>query len=171
MNRLSYITKFCRTIVKKNICLFLFFLIFFPCIVTAQSYPGLRSEAKNIIKEISKLKKKYPHFKYFRFKKNISESQDSTFWISLHYEQKMVKMPKHERDSVIKTSAYTLVPDEKDGISLTMYFFTGQWKGQAVPFKQYELGKLNLIFFLNAGSNTEKITNEIDKIIKKRYPY
>lgn len=157
-----------RFVIRLRLVLIGFILVFFVISAPAQSFPELRASAKDIIKDISKLKKKYPHFKKFKASKKLSESKDTSFWISMHYEHNMKKVENSKKDAQLKSSATINVPDEKDGISLTLYFFRGQWTGQALPYKQYQIGKMNMIFFLSAGEKTKEIFSEIEKIISTK---
>jgi len=123
-----------------------------------------RKLADSIHGMIASLSDRYPQLSDYRHG-GWRESAPDRFWLAYHYSKGVGWKPNPKRRPGVKGDARikTFTPD---GVSLDLYFFEGEWTGQAAVHPK-TLGKIRLVMFLEGPSTPEfaSLQKEIGKIV------
>ena len=116
------------------------------------AYSGI---AHRVLDRIVALKKQYPHLASLQQDVRKEESADK-LWVAFHYTHAMSWAPNPDRHPFTKGDAQIKVFSKTDGVEVNLYFFEGDWPGQAtVPYPLFQIGKMNVVTFIEGAETPE----------------
>ena len=108
-----------------------------------QQVENYRQIAHRIISRIVALKDRYPHLASIDTAAHKEEARDK-LWIAYHYTHGMSWVPNPNYAPLKKSSRRLKSFSAKDGIELNLYFYEGEWMGQAVV-RPVHIGAMNVV--------------------------
>lgn len=147
---------------KPKMCL-LFVMIVTSSGLPAESAPGAlkmqevemyRQIAQHIFNRIAALKDKYPHLALIESAVRKEDAGDK-LWIAYHYTHGMSWVPNPDYDPRKKGSRRLKSFSPNDGIELNLYFYEGEWMGQAAV-RPVNIGAMKIVSFIE-GDKTPSV--------------
>ena len=125
-----------------------------PARLTAAEREADRRIAKRVFARVVALKTRYPHLAAVERETKSEDSADK-LWIAYHYEHGMSWKRNPDYDPRKKGGARVKVFSPDDGIELNLYFFEGDWLGQAAVTPR-ALGSMKVVLFVE-GAQTPAV--------------
>ena len=113
-----------------------------------------RQIAHRIFERIVALKDRYPHLASIDSAARSDEARDK-LWIAYHYTHGMSWTPNPNYNPHTKGGRELKLFSAKDGIELNLYFYEGEWMGQAVV-RPLHIGAMNVVTFIE-GRETASV--------------
>ena len=115
-------------------------------------YSGI---AHHVFERIVGLKKQYPHLASLEQDAQKEEAADK-LWVAFHYTHAMSWAPNPDYHPFTKGSDRIKVFSKTEGLELNIYFFEGDWLGQAaVPHPLFQIGEMNIVTFIEGAEAPE----------------
>jgi len=113
-----------------------------------------RQIAHRIFGRIAALKDRYPHLALIDTTVRKEEAGDK-LWLAYHYTHGMSWVPNPHYDPRKKDNRELKSFSSKDGIELNLYFYEGEWMGQAAV-RPIDIGAMKVVSFVE-GSKTPSV--------------
>ncbi len=117
--------------------------------VKMQEAKMYRQIAHRIFDKIVALKDRYPHLALIDSAVRKEEAKDK-LWIAYHYTHGMSWILNPNYDPLKKGSRRLKSFSSNDGIELNLYFYEGDWMGQAVV-RPVNIGAMKVVTFVEGG--------------------
>jgi hypothetical protein len=130
-----------------------------------QEVEKYRQIAHRIIDHIVALKDRYPHLTSIDNTAHKEEAREK-LWIAYHYTHGMSWIPNPNYNPLKKGSRRLKSFSAKDGIELNLYFYEGEWMGQAAV-RPLHIGAMNIVTLIE-GSDTpsvEALRRDVARIV------
>jgi hypothetical protein len=125
-----------------------------PPRLTQEEVASYRTTARLVFSRVAALKDRFPHLTAIGTA--VREEDDPRrLWISYHYEHGLSLVPNPDYRAGLKSSATLKSFSPTDGIELNIYFFEGQWPGQAAVWP-VAIGAMNVVVFIE-GQETDQL--------------
>jgi len=156
-------------------CLLVFMLVTSSGLL-AESTPGTlkrqevemyRQIAHHVFNRIVALKDKYPHLALIESAVRKEDARDK-LWIAYHYTHGLSWVPNPHHDPHKKSSPRLKSFSPKDGIELNLYFYEGEWMGQAAV-RPVNIGAMKVVSFID-GDKTQSVAalrHDIGEIVSE----
>jgi hypothetical protein len=160
---------------KPGMCLLVFMLVTSSGLL-AESTPGTlkrqevemyRQIARHVFNRIVALKDKYPHLALIESAVRKEDARDK-LWIAYHYTHGLSWVPNPHHDPHKKSSPRLKSFSPKDGIELNLYFYEGEWMGQAAV-RPVNIGAMKVVSFID-GDKTQSVAalrHDIGEIVSE----
>src|SRR5579864_3491779 len=160
---------------KPGMCLLVFMLVTSSGLL-AESTPGTlkrqevemyRQIAHHVFNRIVALKDKYPHLALIESAVRKEDARDK-LWIAYHYTHGLSWVPNPHHDPHKKSSPRLKSFSPKDGIELNLYFYEGEWMGQAAV-RPVNIGAMKVVSFID-GDKTQSVAalrHDIGEIVSE----
>jgi hypothetical protein len=124
-----------------------------------------RQIAHRIFDKIVALKDRYPHLALIDSAVRKEEAKDK-LWIAYHYTHGMSWIPNPNYDPLKKGSQRLKSFSSNDGIQLNLYFYEGEWMGQAVV-RPVDIGAMKVVSFIEGGEtpSVAALRHDIGEIV------
>jgi hypothetical protein len=86
------------------------------------------------------------------------EESQERLWIAYHYTHGMSRLPNPEHKPVEKGGA-TVKSFADDGVELNLYFYEGDWMGQAAV-SPLQIGQMKIVIFIKGSRAPRKALGE-----------
>jgi len=113
-----------------------------------------RQIAHRIFDRIVALKDRYPHLALADSAMRKEEAKDK-LWVAYHYIHGMSWVSNPNYDPLKKGSRRLKSFSSKDGIELNLYFYEGEWMGQAAV-RPVDIGAMKVVTFIE-GAETPSV--------------
>lgn len=126
-----------------------------------------RQIAQHIFNRIVALRGKYPHLALIESAVRKEDAGDK-LWIAYHYTHGMSWVPNPHYDPEKKSSPRLKSFSPKDGIELNLYFYEGEWTGQAAV-RPVNIGAMKVVPFIE-GDKTPSVAalqHDIGEIVSE----
>src|SRR5215469_8932601 len=120
-----------------------------PSPLKMQEVEMYRQIAHHIFDKIVALKDRYPHLALIDNAVRKEEAKDR-LWIAYHYTHGMSWIPNPNYNPLKKGSRRLKSFSSNDGIELNLYFYEGEWMGQAVV-RPVDIGAMKVVTFIEGG--------------------
>lgn len=138
-----------------------------PGALKKQEVEMYRQIANHVFNRIVALKDKYPHLALIESAVRKEYAGDK-LWIAYHYTHGMSWVPNPHYDPHKKSSPRLKSFSPKDGIELNLYFYEGEWMGQAAV-RPVNIGAMKVVSFVE-GDKTASVAalrHDIGEIVSE----
>lgn len=133
--------------------------------LTMREVEMYRQIAHRIFERIVALKDCYPHLAAIDNATREGEARDKLS-VAYHYTHGMSWIPNPNYDPRMKGGRRLKSFSAKDGIELNLYFFEGEWMGQAAV-RPLHIGAMNVVTFIEGAetASVEALRHDIGQIV------
>jgi len=124
-----------------------------------------RKIANRIFDRITALKDRYPHLALIESTVRKEEAGDK-LWVAYHYTHGMSWVPNPDYNPRIKGGRRLKSFSSNDGIDLNLYFYEGEWMGQAAV-RPVNIGAMKIVSFIEGAKTTSvaALQHDISEIV------
>lgn len=136
-----------------------------PGALKRQEVETYRQIAHHVFNRIVALKDKYPHLALIESAVRKEDAGDK-LWIAYHYTHGMSWVPNPHYDPRKKSSPRLKSFSPNDGIELNLYFYEGEWMGQAAV-RPVNIGAMKVVCFVEGDKTTSvaALRHDIGEIV------
>lgn len=136
-----------------------------PGALKRQEVETYRQIAHHVFNRIVALKDKYPHLALIESAVRKEDAGDK-LWIAYHYTHGMSWVPNPHYDPRKKSSPRLKSFSRNDGIELNLYFYEGEWMGQAAV-RPINIGAMKVVCFVEGDKTTSvaALRHDIGEIV------
>jgi hypothetical protein len=125
-----------------------------PRPLNGQEVEMYRQIAHRIFDRVAALKDRYSHLALIDSTVRKEEAKDK-LWIAYHYTHGMSWVPNPHYDPHKKGSRKLKSFSSDDGVELNLYFYEGEWMGQAAV-RPVDIGAMKIVSFIE-GDKTSRL--------------
>jgi hypothetical protein len=125
-----------------------------PSSLKTQDVEMYRKIAHRIFGRIAALKARYPHLALIETTVRKEEAEDK-LWIAYHYTHGMSRVRNPDYNPRTKGGRTLKTFSSNDGIELDLYFYEGEWMGQA-GVSPIDIGAMKIVSFIE-GAKTPSV--------------
>ena len=122
--------------------------------IKTKDLAAYRQLAYRVFDKIVALKGRYPHLASIKSESRREEAQHK-FWIAYHYTHNESWVPNPDYWPTLKCSKMLKSFSPADGLEFNLYFYEGEWPGQALVMP-FNIGDIKIVSFVD-GSETRRL--------------